>query len=160
MEKKIKVLFVDDEEKFTANMARRLSLRDLEVAAFTDGEEALTKTEGQQFDVALIDLKMPGMSGEELLKRLKERDPILEVVILTGHGSIKSAAECTRSGAFEYLIKPCELDDVITAITRAYAQRIKARDVEKAKQVDEMLGKALGLSPIELLRELKRIKEG
>ncbi len=159
MEKKIKVLFVDDEEKFTTNMAKRLNLRDLEVSAFLDGEEALKKTEGDNFDVALIDLKMPGMSGEELLKRLKERDPRLEVVILTGHGSIQSAAECTRSGAFEYLIKPCELDDVIKAITNAYAHRIKTRDAEKAKQVDEMLAKAVGMSPMEVLRELKRIKE-
>ena len=158
MEKKIRLLFVDDEEKFLDNITTRLRLRDIDVTAFTSGQETMVFIDrGIKFDVALLDLKMPGMDGEELLNKLKENDPSIEVVILTGHGSIKSAANLTRSGAYEYLLKPCELDEIIGAISNAYAKRIKAKKDTRAAKVDEVMSKAIGYSPGELLEELRKI---
>lgn len=158
MEKKIQLLFVDDEEKFLNNITARLRLREIDVTAFTNGSDAMEYIDRKgKFDVALIDLKMPGMDGEELLSRLKEKDPSIEVVILTGHGSIQSAAGLTRSGAYEYLLKPCELDDIITAISNAYAKRIKDKSDSKSSKVNDLMTKAIGMSPGELLEELRRI---
>lgn len=159
MGQKIKLLFVDDEEKFLNAMTTRLVLRELDVSSYTNGADALEAAQTKSFDVALLDLKMPGMDGEELLGKLKELHPDLEVVILTGHGSIKSAVDLTRQGAFEYLQKPCELDALITSISNAYAKRIVARKAAKAARVEALLGKAVGYSPIELLNELKKIED-
>jgi len=158
MEKKIRLLFVDDEQKFLDNLATRLRLRDFMVTAFASGEEAMEAIEaGNRFDVALLDLKMPGMDGEELLNRIKAKDPTIEVVILTGHGSIQSATGLTRSGAYEYLLKPCELDDVITTITSAFSKRLKAKSEEHARKVEELMARAVGMSPMKILSEMKKI---
>ncbi len=157
MSEKIQVLFVDDEEKFLENMATRLRLRDLEVDTFNNGQEALDASQSKRYDVALLDLKMPGMDGEELLLKLKERDPSLEVIILTGHGSIKSAATLTKEGAYEYLLKPCDLDDVIGALSNAFAKRVKARNEQKTARVNTLMEEAVNLSPIELLRKLEEL---
>jgi DNA-binding NtrC family response regulator len=160
MAEKIRLLFVDDEEKFLNSMTTRLSMRDLDVSSFSNGADALAASKKQSFDVALLDLKMPGMDGEELLGKLKEQHSDLEVVILTGHGSIKSAVDLTRQGAFEYLQKPCEIDDLITSISNAYAKRIVARKSAKSQKVEALLAKAVGYSPIELLNKLKEIEDG
>lgn len=157
METKIKLLFVDDEEKFLKSTSTRLSLRGLDVHSFLNGFDALEATKQTNFDVALLDLKMPGMDGEELLIKIKELHPNVEVVILTGHGSIDSALECTRSGAYEYLQKPCELDDLISVISKAYAKRIMNRKAGKAARVEKLLSKAMGYSPMGLLEELRKI---
>ncbi len=160
MENKIRLLFVDDEEKFLNNMSTRLRLRDIEVSAYTSGAEALADLkDGKHFDVALLDLKMPGMDGEELLNHIKQHDPTMEVVILTGHGSIQSATSLTRSGAYEYLLKPCELDAVIGALSSAYSKRLRAKGEQHAKKVEEVMSRALGMSPMEILTELRNIQE-
>ncbi|RJO65489.1 MAG: response regulator [Myxococcales bacterium] len=159
MSGKIRLMFVDDEEKFLANTASRLRMRGIEVAAFNNGPEALAYAEQNPIEVALLDLKMPGMDGEEVLKKLKEKRPLVEVIILTGHGSIRSAADCTKQGAYEYLLKPCEIDEVITAISNAYARAVKAKSAHKAERVNEILAKAIGYSPIQILQELQKLDE-
>ena len=126
MKRQIKLLFVDDEEKFLNGMTQRLKLRDLVVHSFNNGPDALKAAKSETYDVALLDLKMPEMDGEELLKKLKQMMPAMEVIILTGHGSEDSAVRTFREGAYEYLMKPCELDELMSAITRAYAKRLKA----------------------------------
>ena len=157
MTQKIRLLFVDDEEKFLESTSTRLRLRDLEVYAFTNGPDALKAVETTTIDVALLDLKMPGMDGEQLLAKLKEKFPSMEVVILTGHGSVDSAIRTTQAGAFGYLQKPCELDEVIAAISQAYAKQIMAKKTEKAKRVQAVLDQAIGYSPTQLLDELRKI---
>ncbi len=157
MDEKIRLLFVDDEEKFLEATAKRLRVRNIDVQAFTRGADALEATKNQKFDVALLDLKMPGMDGEELLHKIKEMHPRMEVVILTGHGSIDSAKRLTRDGAYEYLQKPCELDELISVLSQAYARRIVSAKESKARRVQELLDKATGYSPIALLEELRKI---
>jgi DNA-binding NtrC family response regulator len=160
MAKKIQLLFVDDEEEFVNYMTKRLERHDFDVHPYTNPVQALEKTKGHSFDVGLLDLKMPEMDGEELLNRLKERDPGIEIIILTGHGSIESAFRSAKVGAYEYLLKPCDFDDLVKSINTAYSKRIKAVSKEKARQVDELMQRAGGMSPLDLLRRLKKINEG
>lgn len=159
MSKKIRLLFVDDEEEFTSYMKKRLEKRDMEVDSFTDPVQALQETQGRRYDVALLDLKMPGIDGEEMLRRLKERDPKMEIIILTGHGTVRSAASATRSGAAEYLLKPCEFDDLVMAITSAYSKRLKAVSQHKQAELDSLMANAVGLSPLELLDRIRKLEE-
>ena len=160
MTEKIRLMFVDDEEDFVDYMTRHLEGNNLEVRAFNSPIRALKETGGQTFDVGLLDLKMPGMDGEELLKKLKERDPGMEIIILTGHGSIESAFRSAKVGAYEYLLKPCEFDDLVNAINNAYAKRVKALSGEKARQVEDRMKRAGGMSPLDLLTRLKKIRDG
>ncbi|MHC4402596.1 MAG: response regulator [Planctomycetota bacterium] len=160
MGEKIQLLFVDDEEEFVNYMAKRLKRHELEVHAYTNPLDALEKTEGQTYDVGLLDLMMPEMDGEELLNRLKERDPTMEIIILTGHGSIESAFRSAQVGAYEYLLKPCDFDDLVSSINKAYAKRVRALSDAKAKQVDELMGRAEEMRPLALLERLKKIRHG
>ena len=160
MTEKIQLLFVDDEEEFVHYMTKRLVRHELEVHAYTNPVEALDRTEGRTFDVGLLDLMMPEMDGEELLNRLKQRDPTIEIIILTGHGSIESAFRSAKVGAYEYLLKPCDFDDLVSSINKAYAKRVRALSAETAKQVDALMEQAEGMKPLALLERLKKIHQG
>jgi DNA-binding NtrC family response regulator len=159
MNRRIRLLFVDDETDFLNYMRKRLERHDLDVVAYPDPIEALEKTVGQSFDVALLDLKMPGIDGEELLRRLKDRDPLVEIIILTGHGSIESAFRTSQEGAYQYLLKPCDFDELVTSICNAYAKRIKALSEHRAEQVDNILMRILKTSPLDALRQLKSVSD-
>jgi DNA-binding NtrC family response regulator len=160
MSEKIQILFVDDEEEFVNYMKKRLERHEFQVHAYTNPVEALEKSKGQTYDVGLLDLKMPEMDGEELLNRLKERDPGIEIIILTGHGSIESAFRSAKEGAYEYLLKPCDFDSLVSSINNAYAKRIKSLSAEKARHVDELMQRSGGMKPLTLLKRLKRIRDG
>jgi DNA-binding NtrC family response regulator len=155
--RKIRVLFVDDEEKFLRSTTKRLEMRELEVHPFTNGADALKAADATAFDVALVDLKMPGMDGEELLARLKQKHPLVEVVFLTGHGSVASAVRATQAGAYEYLQKPCELDDVLTVLTKAYGKHVAAKDTVEESEVEALMKKAVGMGPVALLEQLRKL---
>jgi DNA-binding NtrC family response regulator len=157
---KIQLLFVDDEEDFVKYVTKRLKPHDFEVHAFTNPVQALQETDGESFDVGLLDLKMPDMDGEELLNRLKKRDPGMEIIILTGHGTIESAFRSAQRGAYEYLQKPCDFDALVSSINNAYSKRIKALSAEKAKQVDDLMKRAGEMKPLTLLKRLKNIHAG
>jgi two-component system NtrC family response regulator len=160
MNKKIRLLFVDDEKDFLDYMTKRLLRHDLDVVSYDHPVTALEKTEGQTFDVGLLDLNMPDMKGEELLRRLKERDPSIEIIILTGHGSIASAFETSKEGAYEYLLKPCDFDALVQSICNAYAKRIKALHKDQSEKVDGLMTRMLSKSPLDLLRALKKVQDG
>jgi DNA-binding NtrC family response regulator len=111
MEKdKINLLIVDDEEQFLESISKSLEVRGFNVVTVNRGEKAIEAARNSPIDIALVDLKIPGINGEETLKTLKAEHKWMEVVILTGHGTIDSAVECTRGGAYSYLQKPCDLD--------------------------------------------------
>lgn len=161
MEKsKINLLIVDDEEQFLNSIGRSLELRDFKVIAVNRGEKAIEAARKHPIDIALVDLKMPGINGEETLKALKREHQWMEVVILTGHGTIDSAAECTRSGAYSYLQKPCDLDRILEALKNAYKKKVMNRQKIEKEKMDELLKLTLSSSPLGILRKLKEIDKG
>lgn len=160
MERKINLLFVDDEEQFLKSMTKQLEARDFNVIAADRGEKALEIARSVPVDVALVDLKMPGINGEETLKALKKEHQWLEIVILTGHGSIDSAKECTRSGAYEYLQKPCRIDDLLETLKEAYKKKVMNRNRIEENRMNEMLKLAQSDSPRKILNRLKEIDKG
>jgi DNA-binding NtrC family response regulator len=155
MADKIKLLIVDDEIKFLNSIAKRLEMRGFEVTKASRGEEALDAARGGGFDLALVDLKMPGMDGTEVLRVLKEEHKYIEVIMLTGHGSINSAVECTKLGAFSYLSKPYELEGLLDVLREAYEARLNkkfAADGQRLAQIRRVSDK---YSPESLLKETR-----
>jgi DNA-binding NtrC family response regulator len=115
----IKLLLVDDEKGFTDIIAKRMSKRDIDVTKAYSGVEALQAMRKANFDVAVLDLKMEDMDGIEILKIFKKMDPDLAVIMLTGHGSEAAAKDGIKFGAFDYLTKPCDLEELIKKIQEA-----------------------------------------
>jgi DNA-binding NtrC family response regulator len=116
------VLVVDDEVPFVDTMIKRLAKRGLRVESAYSGQEALEVlgTAGStRIDVVILDVKMPGMDGLETLRVIKERHPLVEVVMLTGHATVESAIEGMKRGAFDYLMKPCDLSVLIDKVDQA-----------------------------------------
>lgn len=157
MNEKINLLIVDDEELFLVSMTKRLELRNFNVIAVNRGEKAIEAARSSAIDVALVDLKMPGMNGEETLQALKKEHEWLEVVILTGHGSIDSAVQCAKDGAYSYLQKPCELDKLLEVLAEAYRKRMMNKMKIREDRMDELLSAAKGESPLAILRKLKEM---
>ena len=142
-----KLLLVDDEEKFRISLTRRLELRGYEIVALDSGMEAVKVVRNDpEIDVVILDRKMPGISGEQVLKEIKEFRPELQVIFLTGHGSVKSAMEVGRLEAFTYLEKPCDHDKLIEAIEAARAnkaqvmERLEIPHVEKGSLFKWLVG--------------------
>lgn len=159
MSKRIRILFVDDEERFLKTLGDRLTLRDFEVVTVTSAKEALDAAAKRSFDLALVDLKMPGLSGDRLLARLKDQYPDLEVIILTGHGSILSAETCAKLGAYRYLQKPCETDELLQVLQEAYAKRVQKKLKMNEEKMEALLQGSTGQSPLAILRQLKELSE-
>jgi DNA-binding NtrC family response regulator len=124
-----RVLLVDDEIEFIQTLAKRLKRRNLEVSSALDGVEALETLAATPFDVVVLDMKMPGMDGLETLRRIKTRHPLVEVILLTGHASIDAAIEGMEQGAFDYLMKPMEFDELLYKIEDAF----KKKSIQEAK---------------------------
>jgi DNA-binding NtrC family response regulator len=120
----VRVLVVDDEDRFRESMLKILKAEGLDAAAVSGGAEALAELERNDYDVVLLDVKMPGMDGIEVLRRLEGQKRHVEVLILTGHASLDTAMEIVRHGAFGYLLKPCEIDELILKIEQAYERRL------------------------------------
>ena len=113
------ILVVDDDETFRERLGRAFSDRGLDVRLAADAEEALASARADSPELAVVDLRMPGRSGLEVVRELKEIDPATNVVVLTGYGSIATAVEAVRLGATHYLTKPADADDVLAAFQRA-----------------------------------------
>jgi DNA-binding NtrC family response regulator len=158
-EKQIKLLIVDDDEKFLSTIAERLGLKDFDVTTATEGGKAIKTAKKGKFDVALLDLKMPGMDGMELLQILKKKHRFLEVIILTGYASIDSAVEATKLGAFDYLEKPYNLDTLLEALKDAYESRLRKKFEHDKKRMEEIEFLAMGSSPMGILRSLRNIDD-
>jgi two-component system, OmpR family, response regulator len=117
----VRLLLIDDEKDFVNILSKRFKRRNIDVAKAFSGTEAIQMLRGQEFDVAVLDLKMEDMSGIEVLKMLKILAPRLAVVMLTGHGSAEAAKQGIKHGAYDYLTKPCELEALLEKIMEAYA---------------------------------------
>jgi len=118
-----RVLLVDDETIFTKNMSKLLKNRGYQVTAVNSGDGAIRELEQNHFDVIVLDLKMPGMDGIATLKEIIKLGLFTETLILTGHGSIDTALEAMKLGAYDYLTKPCEIDELVTKIEAAWEKK-------------------------------------
>jgi DNA-binding NtrC family response regulator len=126
----INVLLVDDEDEFVKSLSERMKMRDLETDVALNGEQALKLVDEEMPDVMVLDLKMPGIDGLEVLRQVKKNYPQLLVIMLTGYGSEKVEEEARRLGAFEYLEKPTEMDKLVETIKKAYKHKQKIEDTE------------------------------
>ncbi|WP_319542425.1 response regulator [uncultured Pseudodesulfovibrio sp.] len=118
------ILLVDDEQGFVDTMAKRLDNRGLTVSTAYSGQQAVDALAVNHFiDVVVMDVKMPGMDGNEALKIVKAEYPLVEVIMLTGHATVESAIEGMKSGAFDYMMKPCDLEELLTKINEAYDKK-------------------------------------
>lgn len=117
------VLLIDDEEDFLTPLTKRLKKRDLTVLNATSGEAALTLLAKESVDVAVLDVKMPGMDGIETLRAIRKSHPSVEVILLTGHANIEAAVEGMNLGAFDYLMKPMNIDELVYKLQDAYQHR-------------------------------------
>jgi DNA-binding response OmpR family regulator len=115
----IRLLLVDDERAFVDVLANRLRRRNIDVTKTYSGAEAIQALRGQDYDVAVLDLKMEDMDGIEVLKIFKKMLPDMMVIMLTGHGSERAARAGLDRGAFDYLTKPCEFDELLAKIRHA-----------------------------------------
>jgi DNA-binding NtrC family response regulator len=123
-DKPVKILLVDDEKGFVDVISKRMSKRNIQVTRAYSGTEALQALRKEDFDVTVLDLKMEDMDGIEILKIFKKIAPDLPVIMLTGHGSEEAARDGIRFGAFDYLTKPCDFEQLMVKIKDAYQQRI------------------------------------
>jgi len=122
-QKNIKVLVVDDEVAFANTLSQRLQMRDMIVGTAYDGEEALSKLKKEEPDVMVLDLRMPGMQGMDVLKETKKTYPFVQVIVLTGHGTDKDAEEAKRLGGFDFLNKPADIDHLERKIRKAFQEK-------------------------------------
>ncbi len=123
--KDIKVLLVDDEEAFVNTLAQRLKMRELNVDTVYDGEQALSAVKSKEPDVMVLDLKMPGLHGMDVLKEIRKAYPNMQVIILTGHGTDKDEEEARRLGGFDFLRKPADIETLVGKIKEAYAEKLE-----------------------------------
>lgn len=114
------ILLVDDEVPFVETMTKRLSKRDFQVETAFSGQAGLDLLEKKRdVEVVILDVKMPGMDGIETLKQIKSQYPLVEVIMLTGHATVESAIDGMKLGAFDYLMKPCDMDQLIAKVMEA-----------------------------------------
>ena len=123
---KIKVLIVDDEVEFATAVAERLEIRNFFAEVVDCGRDALLSLESSVPDIVLLDLKMPDMSGLEVLKKIKEMHPEVEVIMLTGHGSAASGLSGKELGAFDYMMKPVDFGELVETIKLAHKKQQRA----------------------------------
>lgn len=119
-----RVLLVDDEEDFTAALSERMESRGLEVDVTSDGPHAIEQVREKAYDAVVLDLAMPGMDGIETLKRMLADNPDLQVILLTGHGSVHKGVEAMQVGAMEFMEKPADLGALLEQIRQAHANRV------------------------------------
>jgi two-component system OmpR family response regulator len=122
--KKARVLIVDDEEAFANNISKLISKRGYEVKAVYNGQSAVEALDEFDFDVIILDLKMPGLDGLATLKIIKGKKPAVEVIILTGHGSWDSGVDGIQMGAFDFLMKPVRFDDLYEKVRQAFQRKL------------------------------------
>ncbi len=134
-----KVLLVDDEEEFIDLMSQRLETRGLKVVTVVSGEKAVQLVSDQSFDVAIVDLAMPGIDGIETLKQLKAERPDIEVIMLTGQATVKSGIEAMKHGASDFLEKPVDLNVLMEKIWAAKRERMRALEQKSAAEMKNIL---------------------
>ena len=128
------LLIIDDEERFLITTQALLGKQECQVFTATDGWQGLEQLKHKRIDVVILDVKMPGIDGIEVLRRIKADHPLVEVIMLTGHSTLDSAINGLKLGAFDYLTKPCDISELILKLKAAHEKRMTALDkIQKAK---------------------------
>ena len=136
---KADVLLVDDEEQFLKVLSKRMEGRGLKVDTSVSGEEALKKVKGKEFDAIILDLAMPGMSGIETLKRIRSENPDVQIIMLTGHGSVEKGVEAIKAGAVDFLEKPADINKIMEKIAEAKNKRVVLVEKKHEAHVKEII---------------------
>lgn len=136
-----RILLVDDEEEFVLALSKRLTVRGLEVSAVGNGEDAVVEIQKHKFDAIVLDLAMPGIDGLETLRRIREIDNEVQIILLTGHGTIQAGIEAMRLGAMDFLEKPADFEDLLARIKEAIAKKLRLSQQHTEEQVSEILAK-------------------
>jgi len=134
-----KILLIDDEAVFTNNMSKLLIYRGYRVETADSGDRAIRILEEQDFDVIVLDLKMPGMDGITTLKEIKKLGLFTETLILTGHGSIDTALEAVKLGAYDYLTKPCDIDELVAKIEGAWEKKDEVEKKDRDEKIQKLV---------------------
>ncbi len=130
------VLFVDDETDFLETLIKRMKKRNVNVSGVKSGKEAIELLSRNPADVVVLDVRMPGMDGIQTLREIRKTDPLVEVIMLTGHASLEVAKEGMELGAFDFLMKPIDIDELLYKLEDAYKKRsIHEKKIEKIKEV-------------------------
>ncbi len=145
---KMKIMLVDDEERYLQTTKKLIEKKGYEVLTALSGEEALEKLKPQNVHVVILDVKMPGMDGNQTLKAIKTLYPLVEVIMLTGHGTMDSAIDGLKSGAFDYLVKPADIDDIIEKAMEAFEKRQHREEKIRVAQSKKYMR-----SPREILKD-------
>ena len=124
----LKIMLVDDEERFLTTTQKVLARKGYNVLTAGGGNEALEILSNHALHVVILDVKMPGMDGVATLKEIKRLFPLVEVIMLTGNATVESAIDGLKSGAFDYLMKPCDIDELIEKVKEAYEKRIRLEE--------------------------------
>lgn len=125
---KMKLMLVDDEERLLSSIAKLLSKKGIDVVTATSGAEAIEKLKHQTIHVVILDVKMPGMDGNETLVEIKRLFPMVEVIMLTGHATVESAVDGLKFGATDYLMKPIGIDELIQKAEEAFEKRVRLEE--------------------------------
>ena len=144
----MKMMLVDDEERFLVTTKKLLAKKGYDVLTAISGAEALEKLRTLNIHVVILDVKMPGMDGIETLKAVKRKYPMVEVIMLTGHGTVESAVEGLKSGATDYLTKPTDVNDLIAKAEEAFEKRQRLEEKIRVAQT-----RAFMKSPRQILRD-------
>ena len=136
---KIRVLLVDDEKDFIDVLAERLEARDFAASKAYDGNEALKLIRENAVDVVLLDVQMPGKDGVSVLREIKAINPLIEVIMLTGHSTVESAVEGMKIGAYDYLLKPTETKDLVEKLVLAYKRKSDQENRIRQAEIERIL---------------------
>ena len=154
----IRVLLIDDEETLIEYLSKRLLREGFTVKASFSGEEAIEVANENDFDVAVVDLKMPGMDGVETQKRLRKIQPFLQCIVLTGHGTLDSALESGKQDAFRYLLKPIEYDNLVETIREAHETKTQLQNAKFREEVESIYRSGMGARGIKsAMNKLRKI---
>ena len=146
----MKMMLVDDEERFLSTTKKLISRKGYDVVTASSGAEALEELGSSNIHVVILDVKMPGMDGMETLKAIKKKYPLVEVIMLTGHGTVESAVDGLKSGATDYLMKPTDVNELIKKAEEAF---------EKRQRLEEKIRMAQSRLYMKSPREIIRDKE-
>lgn len=136
---KINLLLVDDEEDFLEMLSERLTTRGFSVAVARSGQDALAQIQAGGVDVVLLDVQMPGMDGITILHEIKKVAPLVEVMMLTGQGSVQTAVNGMKSGAFDYIMKPAEMKELVEKIVHAYRRKVDQEERIRNAEIQRIM---------------------